>query len=103
MATKLPWRLQLKPNALDLMADAMGRPEHLLGKDGKPKQEILLGAENNAATASNILGERVQASASAVATIITRYAAATGISNGQALDALFDVVPSVRTVCEAAA
>jgi hypothetical protein len=103
MATKLPWQLRLKHNALDLMADAMGRPEHIFGKDGKPYQMILLGADENEATASNLLGGRHKPSAEAVATIAKRYAGYAGVSEGEAVEAMFVFVPSPHARCEVAA
>lgn len=102
MATKLPWRFKLNPNALDLMADAMGRPDHIFGRDGRPVQSILLGPDENPATASNTVNERTNLHADTVATIITRYAQFAGVTKGQALDVLFETV-STNARCEIAA
>lgn len=79
-------RIRIKPDALDLMAEAIGPGAYR--PDGKPRQAILLGKATG--TASKQLAGLHPASATTFATASARYAQAAGIGLWDAAQRLFD-------------
>lgn len=91
-APKHPFKVVLRPEALNLMAEAIG-DEAMTGFGGQPSQRILLG-HNTTGTASALISGRTGPSAPAIATIAARYAKATGLDVWDAAREMFAIVPA---------
>lgn len=90
-ATKLPWRLDFNPEALERINEAHGNTD----ADGTPRrqQTLLLGPEFSP-TASLVVNGKVNATSEVLGTALMRYAEATGMDWR---DAIPHIIRPVRT------
>jgi len=82
---------RLKPDALTLMADAIGPSAYRGIKSTRPNRSILTGT-NKTGGASRLLDNKQLPAAETVVLIAHRYARAAGVSFWQAAEALFDPI-----------
>lgn len=93
-ATKLPWRLVPKPDALARMAKAIGPDAY--NADGEPALAALLGEEFTATASNTIRGVTANLSGAVIGTATKRYAHYAGVSEKEAFGEMFDFVPSIH-------
>jgi hypothetical protein len=94
-ASNLPWRFELRPDALERTNEAHGNTS----SDGTPgrNHSLLLGSPNRM-TATNIAKRRTLPSNEALATIVARFAEAEGIDWPDAIPRLLQLVPNIRPI-----
>jgi hypothetical protein len=91
-ATKLPWRLVPKPDALARMARAIGPDAY--NADGEPVLAALLGEEFIVTASNTIRGVQANLSGAVIGTATKRYAHYAGVTETEAFGEMFDLVPS---------